>query len=339
MDAPQDERILLDAVRRFAEESRVKSWWYLGSTLVLLGTALVLAAVLPWWPLRLGASVLGGLLLVRMFILYHDFMHGAILRGSRLAKAAFSLFGLATLTPPQSWRHSHNFHHAHVGKPIPPNGGSLPLFTSDVGSFPLMTTRMWLRASAWQRLQYRVKRHPLTILCAYVTVFLFSICLVPLLRNPRKFWDGSLALLVHGGLIAVLATFAGLPVVFFAVLLPFSIAAALGAYLFYVQHNFDRSRILPLEQWSYHQAALESSSYLKLGPMMQWFTGNIGFHHVHHLNSHIPFYRLPEAMAAIPELQNPPVTTLRPHDVLICLRSNLWDPERQQLVRYHDAHA
>jgi omega-6 fatty acid desaturase (delta-12 desaturase) len=287
-DAPRSGKTLLDAVRRFAEESRPKSWWCLGSTLVLLGAVLGLAAALPWWPLRLGASVLAGLVLVRTFILYHDFMHGAILRGSRFAKAVLYLFGLATLTPPRSWRHSHNFHHAHVGKPLRPDARSTPLFTSDVGTFPLMTTHMWQEASTWQRLRYRVQRHPLTILCAYLTVFLFSLCLVPLLRNPRKFWDGSLALLVHGGLIAVLWVSAGLPVVFFVVFLPLSVAAALGAYLFYAQHNFERSSILPLEQWSYHQATLESSSYLKLGPIMKWFTGNIGYHHIHHLNSHMP---------------------------------------------------
>jgi omega-6 fatty acid desaturase (delta-12 desaturase) len=142
---------------------------------------------------------------------------------------------------------------------------------------------------------------------------------------------------LHSGLLAVVWVSAGLPAVFFACLLPIAIAAALGAYLFYVQHNFERSRILPLEQWSFDQAALESSSYLKLGPIMHWFTGNIGYHHVHHLNSHIPFYRLPEAMAATAELQHPAVTTPRPHDVLVCLRLNLWDPERQQLVSYRDA--
>jgi len=336
-DAPRGGSNLLDAVRPFAVESRTKSWWSLGSTLVILGSLLVLAAVLPWWPLRLGASVLGGLVLVRTFILYHDYMHGAILRGSRLAKAMLGLLGLAMLTPPRAWRHSHNFHHAHVGKPIQPDPRSIPLLTSDVGSFPLMTTHMWQDASTWQRLQYRIKRHPLTILCAYLTVFFFSLCLLPLLRNPRKYWDGILSLLVHGGLIAVLWVFAGFTGAFFACLLPFSIAGAIGAYLFYVQHNFESNRILPLEQWSFHEAAIESSSYLKLGPIMNWFTGNIGYHHIHHLNSHIPFYRLPEAMDAIPELQCPPDSTLRPHDVLVCLRLNLWDPELQQLVTYRDA--
>ncbi len=337
--APPSGKLLLDAVRPFARESRVMSWWCLGSTLFILAAVLTLAAVLPWWPLRLLASVVGGLVLVRTFILYHDFMHGAILRKSWLATAVFWLFGLAMLTPPRAWRFSHNFHHAHVGKPVPPDSESFPLVTSAIGSFPLMSTQMWQQASIWQRLRYRASRHPLTLLNAYATVFFFSICLLPLLQNPRKYWDGALAVLLHGGLMAGLWAWAGWPVAFFAGLLPFAIGAALGAYLFYVQHNTERNRILPAEQWSFHEAALESSSYLKLGPIMNWFTGNIGYHHIHHLNSHIPFYRLPEAMRAVPELQDPPVTSLWPRDVLRCLRLNLWDAERQQLVSYREAAA
>jgi acyl-lipid omega-6 desaturase (Delta-12 desaturase) len=338
-EASRHGRELLAAVQPFAREFRVESWWCLGSTLTILALLLGLAAVLPWWPLRLAASVLGGLVLVRTFILYHDFMHGAILRESRLAKLLLGGLGLLMLTPPRYWRYSHNFHHAHVGKPVRPEPGSFHLVTTAVGSFPLMTTHMWLQASFWQRLEYRIHRHPATMLLAYVTVFLIGICLVPLVRNPRKFWDGSLALLVHGGLIAVVWTFAGLQVAFFTCLLPFAIASAMGAYLFFVQHNFERNRILPAEQWSYDQAALESSSYLRMGPLMHWLTGNIGYHHVHHLNSHIPFYRLPETMAAIPELQDPPATSLHPREVLLCLSLNLWDPQQQQLVRYRQATA
>jgi omega-6 fatty acid desaturase (delta-12 desaturase) len=287
--------------------------------------------------LRTLLSILGGLLLVRAFILYHDFMHGAILRKSRVAKLLFYLYGMAVLTPPQSWRYSHNFHHANVGKAIPVEEGKFSLLTSDIGAVPLMTTTMWDQASFWQRLRYRISRHPVTILSAYVTVFLFSITLVPLRKDPRKSWDGALSLLVHGGLVAALWFFAGFPVAFFAFLLPFAIAAASGAYLFFAQHNFEGLRILPSEEWSHFRAALESSSYMKLGPIMNWFTGNIGYHHVHHLNSLIPFYRLPEAMAAIPELQSPVVTTLRPRDIITCLRLSLWDVRSQRLVTYRTA--
>lgn len=335
--SPRTEKELLDATRQFAAESRITSWRCVGSTFVALGTVLGVAGLSPWWPLRLGASLVGGLLLVRAFILFHDFQHGSLLRGSRFAKALFYVYGLVALTPSRSWRHTHNFHHANVGKPIPSDNGAFSLMTSDIGSFPLMTTDLWRQASAWQRLRYRITRHPLTILCAYVTVFMGSLCLAPLLRNPRKNWESVLSLLAHALLVAGLWFFAGLPALFFGFLLPFAIAAALGAYLFFAQHNFQGMRIVTLEEWTHYRGALESSSQLQLGPVMRWFTGNIGYHHVHHLNALIPFYRLPEAMAATPELQHPIVTSLRPRDVLACLRLNLWDAQTQQLVSYQEA--
>jgi acyl-lipid omega-6 desaturase (Delta-12 desaturase) len=229
-DAEHDGKKLLELTRPFAEESRIKSWLCLGSTLVILAALLVLAAVLPWWPLRLGASVLGGLVTVRTFILYHDFAHGSLLSGSRLAGVVFQSLGLLMLTPLRHWRFSHNFHHAHVGKIIVPEKGAFPVVTSDVGSFPLMSTESWERATTWQRLRYRMIRHPLTILCAYVTVFLFGGCLIPLVKNPRKYWDGVFSLLAHGGLIALVCLYAGFEIALFATVLPFAIASALGAF-------------------------------------------------------------------------------------------------------------
>jgi omega-6 fatty acid desaturase (delta-12 desaturase) len=328
---------LHNATRQFAKESRAKSWWYTGSTFVLLAIALTVAGMIPWWPVRVACSVLGGLLLVRAFILYHDFLHGALLRQSWLGRVLFGLYGLVALTPTRYWRHSHNFHHANVGKPIPVEEGNLTLLTSDVGALPLMTTEMWQQASFWRRFHYRISRHPITILCAYITVFLFSICLFPLLKNPRKYWDGAVSLGVHAGIIAAIWILAGFQATFFAFLLPLAIAAASGAYLFFAQHNFEGLRVLPAEEWSHFQAALESSSYMRMGPIMNWFTGNIGYHHVHHLNALIPFYRLPEALNAIPELQSPVVTTLSPRDIFTCLSLSLWDSSSKQLVTYRTA--
>ena len=321
------DRELHAATRVFARDSAIRSWWSIASTFGLLVAVLAGAAIAPWWPLRVGLSMLGALVLVRTFILYHDFMHGAILPGSHLARAIFYTYAAINLTPPRSWRDSHNFHHANVGK----------LDGSNTGSFPLMTTRMWRDASTIQRFRYRIVRHPLTILCAYVTVFLLSVCTLPLLRRPTRYWDSALSLLAHASVLIALWVFAGLDAAFFALLLPMTIAAAMGGYLFYVQHSFPGLRILPESEWTPYRAALASSSYLRLGKILQWFTGNIGFHHVHHLNSLIPFYRLPQAMAAIPELQHPAETTLRPRDVLDCLQANVWDDENGRMVRYRDA--
>jgi omega-6 fatty acid desaturase (delta-12 desaturase) len=116
--------------------------------------------------------------------------------------------------------------------------------------------------------------------------------------------------------------------------LPLAIAMAIGAYLFYAQHNFPDLLVQPRESWDFARAALESSSYMEMGPLMAWFTGNIGYHHVHHLNPLIPFYRLPEAMAALPELQNAKKTSLRLSDIRACFAQKLWDPEAGHMKGY-----
>ncbi len=325
---------LYEVTRPLAKESRLSSWWYTISTFVVLGAFLAGAAFTPWWPIRLLLGSIGGLVLVRVFVLYHDFMHGAILRHSRLGKTVYYTFGLVALTPPRYWRYSHNYHHAHVSKPIPVREGEFSLLTADVGAMPMMTTAMWRQATFGQRLWYRVCRHPVIILSALVTVFFFSICLVPTLKNPRKFWDGALALLVHFAMVAIVWYLFGFSTVFFAILVPGVVAAALGAYLFFAQHNFEDMQILSARQWSHFDASLDSSSYMKLGPIGNWLTGNIGYHHVHHLNALIPFYRLPEAMNTIPELRHPLTTTLHPRDVLKCLSLSLWDEQLQRLVTF-----
>jgi hypothetical protein len=131
------------------------------STFVLLAAALAGAALAAWWPLRLVLSVLAGLLMVRAFITYHDCMHGAILARSRLAWLLFRLYAALALTPPRSWKKSHNYHHGHVGQ----------ISTASIGAFPIMTTRMWREAAPAARARYRMERHPLTVLTGYVTLF------------------------------------------------------------------------------------------------------------------------------------------------------------------------
>ena len=322
-------RQLHAATREFARESTARSWGHVASTFGVLTAAIAVAAFTPWWPVRVVASLLTALTMVRAFILYHDFMHGAILARSRFARAIFYVYGALNLTPPRSWRQSHNFHHANVGR----------IDGSGVGSFPLMTTDMWRSASPAQRLEYRIVRHPVTMLLAYATIFFFSVCLLPLLRRPGKNWDSALSLLAHGAAIAALWFAGGFDAAFFGLLLPMAVSGALGGYLFYAQHDFPGMRILPGEKWDHYSASLASSSYLRLSPVMRWFTGNIGFHHVHHLNQLIPFYRLPQAMDGIPELRHPVVTTLHPRDVAACFRANLWDEATGRMVDYGDVTA
>jgi len=320
-------RELLAATIPYAQESKAKSWWHVATTFGLMIAVLTGAALASWWPLRLILSLLGALLMVRAFITYHDYMHRSILRDSRLAWLLFHLYAAVGLVPGKSWNKSHNYHHGHIGK----------ISTVSIGAFPVMTTKMWHAASSVQRASYRLERHPLIVAFGYITIFAFSICLLPLLRNPLNHWDSLLSLVAHGTLIAVLWIFGGFDMAFFVVLLPMTIACALGSYLFFAQHSYKRMHIISPEAWTFYRAALESSSYMRLNKTMQWFTGNIGYHHIHHLNVRIPFYRLPEAMAAIPELQSPVVTSLALRDIIGCFKASLWDEDLQRMVSYREA--
>jgi omega-6 fatty acid desaturase (delta-12 desaturase) len=318
---------LIKATVPFAEVSARRSWWHVGSTFAILAAALIGAGLAPWWPTQLLFSLLAGMLMVRAFITYHDYMHRAILARSRTAWILFRVYSALALTPPRSWKKSHNYHHGHVGQ----------ISSSSIGAFPIMTTQMWREASRATRTRYRVIRHPLTVVSGYVTIFFYSITLLPLLKDPVRHWDSLLVLVGHAALIAVLWIFGDFDTAFFVVLMPMTIASALGSYLFFAQHSFKRMHVLSPQSWTYYRAAMESSSYMRLNKVMQWFTGNIGFHHIHHLNVRIPFYRLPEVMDAIPELQLPVTTTLSPRDILDCFRSCLWDEDRQRVVSYREA--
>ena len=297
--------------KRFAQDDRRRSWLHLWSTLAILTGLLALTCLDLHWIVRITGSTLAGLVFVRMFIIYHDHQHGTILRHSRLADLIMRSYGIFALAPSSIWKRSHNHHHK--------NNGRMQLV--NIGSYPLMTTAAYAQASRQQQLSYVVARHPATMLLGYFSLFIYGMCLRPFLARPREHWDGGVALVLHVALVATLAVLAP-GVLVFTCLLPLTVAGAVAAYLFYAQHNFPSFEIKPAGEWDYAFAGLKSSSYLRMGPVMCWFTGNIGYHHVHHVNAHIPFYRLPEAMAAIVELQSPVTTTRQPAEILRCLRLN-----------------
>lgn len=321
-------RALIDATRPYLAEDRPRSRREIAITFALLAVLLA-AAVAPPLALfvRIASSLVAGLVVVRGFILYHDFQHGALLRGSRIGRLLFGLYGLLVLTPPSVWRATHNYHHAHTAK----------LVGSHVGSFWTVTVDMYAKLTPRERAMYRFVRSPLNVALGYLTIFLYGMCLSAFLRNPRKHRDGLAALLLHLALTAVLVVFAGVEVWLLGLVLPLVVACAVGGYLFYAQHNFEGIEIQPRETWEYTRAALESSSYLHTGAVLRWLTANIGYHHVHHLNPGIPFYRLPEAMDGVAELHHPHETSLRPRDVASCFRLKLWDPAQHRMVGYPDA--
>ncbi|MFO0678925.1 MAG: fatty acid desaturase [Polyangiaceae bacterium] len=315
---PRDGKELIDATRPFAVESPAKSAWAVLSSLTasLVLTASIL--VVRPWPPRLALSILSGLFVVRVFVLFHDAKHGAILRKSPVLRALLDAYAMLTLTPPRVWKDTHNYHHAHNAK----------IVGSHVGSFPVVTPSLWAKMSTKHRRAYALVRSPLTIACAYVTLFAWGMCLAPFLRSPRKNVQGLVALVVHAALVGVLVVTFDVATYVFVLGLPLAIATAMGGYLFYAQHNFPGAKLQPRESWSYTKAALESSSFMRTGPVMAYFTADIGYHHVHHLNPQIPFYRLREAMANVPELGHPTETSLRLRDVLACLRLGMWNPDR-----------
>jgi omega-6 fatty acid desaturase (delta-12 desaturase) len=313
---------LASATKPFAKDDAVRSWWAVLSTALLL--LMTLAGTLLEFPalVRLACGVVAGLLLTRFFVIYHDQQHHAILPHSRLAEGLMRIFGILALSPSSVWRSSHNHHHKHNSK----------LRGSHIGSYPIMTKDQFRASSRRKRFAYLFVRHPLTILSGYVFMFLHGMCLNPFINDPRKHIDGVIAVLVHVAIGAALWNFGGWPALGFTLLTPHFVMGAVAAYFFYAQHNFPGVSFSDKDGWTYEKAALESSSFMRTGGLMGWFTANIAYHHIHHLNARIPFYRLPEVIRAIPELQSPKTTSLWPTDIVRCLRLKVWDVETQRMV-------
>ena len=315
-------KALILATKPFASDSSLKSWWLVLSTTALFILAIIgTMAHLPL-AVKLTSSVMTGLMLLRLFVIYHDQQHHAILPKSHLAEALMRLVGIISLSPSSVWRSSHNYHHNHNSK----------LRSAHIGSYPIMTKEHFKRSSRKTQLKYLFMRHPLTILFGYIFVFLFGMSIYPFINNPKEHYDCLIAFLVHVAIGVLLVIFGGWMALLLTLILPFLVATCIGAYLFYAQHNFPGVVFFDREGWAYEKAALESSSFMKMSPVMNWFSANIGYHHIHHLNAKIPFYRLPETLKSIPELATPKTTSLNPMDIIRCLRLKVWDVERQQMV-------
>ncbi|HTN46018.1 MAG TPA: fatty acid desaturase [Flavipsychrobacter sp.] len=313
---------LILATKPFAKEDRAKSWGVLLSTLFLLMVSLAGTVVLPFFILKLAFSILSGLLMVRMFIIFHDYQHHAILHRSVPADIIMSLYGLYVLVPSSIWKRSHDYHHNHNSK----------LFSASIGSYPIATKDKFLSMTKGEQRMYLFIRHPLTILMGYITMFIYGMCISSFISAPRKHYDSLIALIAHGLITYFVITLFGWQTWLLTILIPIFIACAMGAYLFYAQHNFPGTSFSDKGEWKYEMAALESSSYMVMNPFMQYMTGNIGYHHIHHLNSRIPFYRLPDAMKEIPELQAAKTTSLHIRDIMACFRLKVWDPERKRMI-------
>jgi omega-6 fatty acid desaturase (delta-12 desaturase) len=322
---------LVRATKPFSEEDPARTWRLFVSTLLVYtifeAGALFLGQLGPvGLPLQLACGGIAGLVIVRIFIFYHDFLHGAVFRESRLGKAVMHVYGFLIMAPASVWEETHDYHHRNNAK----------MLGASIGSYPVVTVRMWHSLNENQRWWYKFARNPLTMLFGYFTVFIGGMCTAAFLRAPKVHWQGPLAVLLHLALIGLAWALLGWQSALAGVFFPQFVSAATGSYLFYAQHNFPAAELRSRDAWTYHHAALRASSMMDMPALMHWFTGNIGYHHVHHLNHKIPFYLLPDAMAAIPELQDPGRTSWHPRDVLACLRLALWDPDRNRFISWSE---
>jgi omega-6 fatty acid desaturase (delta-12 desaturase) len=320
-------KALVLASKAFIREDRWRSWLETCATLVGICALFSLTFLNFHLSIRLVLSCLCGLFYVRMFIIYHDYQHHAILQGSVVAKWVMKIFGVFILAPQTIWKRSHDHHHTHNSK----------LTMHGIGSYPTISKNRYLLLTGAEQRLYLLNRHPLTVIFGYFTLFIYWLNVKSFLQSPAKHMDSLLSLVLHiAGGAAVFYWF-GLATFIISWLIPFFIAFFIGSYLFYCQHNFPSAKFCENHDWKYDQAAIASTSFMAMPRVMHWFTGNIGYHHVHHLNSRIPFYRLPESMKSMPELWNVPRTSWNPLEMWRCFQLKLWDADRGKMITLYQA--
>ncbi len=326
---PRDARAWTQILARYREPSRGRS------TLEIIITAgsFVLLWALMWATLDLGywlcllLAVPTAGFLVRLFMIQHDCGHGAFFR-HRLANDWLGrVIGVVTLTPYDLWRRTHAIHHATSGH----------LERRGIGDIDILTVREYLALSRWRRLGYRLYRHPI-VMFGIGPAYLFILQQRLPVRMMRGGWLPWLSTMgtnaTIAALIAVMIWFVGVGP-FLLVHLPIMLlAASIGVWLFYVQHQFEDTFWASERGWNLHEAALHGSSHYALPGILRWFTANIGVHHVHHLCSRIPFYRLPQVLRDCPELGM--VGRLTLIESVRCIRLVLWDETQQRLVSFRE---
>ncbi|WP_252258866.1 fatty acid desaturase [Erythrobacter aurantius] len=323
-------RDLTRKLAQFRTPRLSRSMWELGSTLVpfIAAFAAMLFAVEAGYYIALLLAPVAGLLLLRLFIIQHDCGHNAFLKRKKTNNWIGRAIGVFTLTPYDCWARSHALHHASTGN----------LDARGFGDVDTLTVREYMEKGRIGRLFYRLYRHPVVLLGlgpAYLFLLRHRLP-IGLMKAGVAYWVSALATnAVTASILIALALVFGVAttaIVFLPVLL---IAASTGVWLFYVQHQFDDAQWDKKADWSFHEAAFAGSSYLDLPPVLRWFTGNIGIHHIHHLMAQIPFYRLPDALRAHPELAQYNRITPRQTPRLFMLA--LWDEERRRLVSFREA--
>jgi omega-6 fatty acid desaturase (delta-12 desaturase) len=321
----------LDGLSRFRHPNQVKSSWQIVNSLLPfcgLWYAMYLSLFWSYWLTLLLATPTAGLV-VRIFIIQHDCGHHSFFQSRRLNDVLGVCCGLVTLTPYYLWRRSHSRHHASSGN----------LSHRGHGDVWVLTVDEYLNRSYLGRLRYRMYRHPLFM-------FLLGPSLLFILRQRFTYYiphawrreRRSVHMTNLGILLLVGSAWGtiGLPA-FFLVHTPIVVlGAAIGSWLFFVQHQYEQAYWQPHERWDFIRSAFEGSSYYRLPRVLQWFTGNIGFHHIHHLESRIPNYNLATCYADVSELRE--AVTLGLWDSVKCTRLKLWDQRRQRMITFGEVH-
>lgn len=314
-------------VAPYEKADNKKAVWQVASTLfayLVTWFAMVFLQSVSWW-LVLPFIVISGMLLTRIFVIFHDCCHGSLFTSARANRVVGYLLGVLVFTPYRHWRWEHSVHHASAGD----------LDRRGVGDVWTMTVEEYQAASFLTRLKYRMIRNP------FLLFFVFPVLLFVIRERfatkgasfaaRRALWLTNL-----GVAVMALAGFYLLGWQYVVLLVAsMGVAGSFGVWLFYVQHQYEDVYWERHHHWEYTAAALKGSSYYKLPVVLQWFSGNIGFHHVHHLSSKVPNYNLERCHHAHELFQQSKVLTLR--SSLECLKFRLWDETNRRLVSYAKA--
>ncbi|WP_165793565.1 fatty acid desaturase [Hyphococcus luteus] len=337
------QEMLRRIVKHCAEFQTVDLGRSLGQTALSLalyvGAAalMILAVKIGYWPLALVMAPVTGLFLVKLFTIQHDCGHGSYFKNRRANNLLGFIISLLTFTPYAFWRDAHNRHHASSGD----------LDRRGVGGVDTLTVPEYRALTPAKRIMYRVYRHPLIMIVIGAPLYFIVLQRLPLAgpmpfaetyqgMKARHVWKSVAALnialvVLYGGL----SLWLGLGTVALVFLPVVTIAAWAGSWLFFVQHQYEDTYWAQKPEWNYAEAAVFGSSHYKLPQPLRWVTGNIGLHHIHHLASRIPNYRLMECYRASEDLLSLPVMTIR--ESIRCARLALWCPARRKMVSFSAA--
>lgn len=329
--SPQNASDWVRILARYREPSSRRSAFELAITAIpfvlLWGLAWYALSISNW--LALAISLLVAPFLLRLFAIQHDCGHGSFFRNRAVSDWVGRCIGVLTLTPYDVWRRSHSIHHSSSGN----------LNRRGMGDILTLTVEEYAALTPFGRLKYRMYRHPVVLFGVGPSYLFLLENRLPLgFMDGAKYWVSSmgtnLAILLAVSLIWYLGGTMPLLLIFLPSTL---IAATAGVWLFYVQHQFEHTEWEAEGDWQLHESALHGSSHYVLPSPLQWISANIGIHHVHHLYSRIPFYRLPEVLRDHTELAESNRMTIR--QSLSTVELKLWDTDTRRLVTFSEARA